>query len=1413
LLWGKVTVKKRHWLDIAEYTSLAGLGVGAVASHLSTQLIYTSAPLSLVLLFNLLNRRRLDQLTEQNANTAIQNLDQKLSNNIQMLDKHIKDLPLPEDLAAVKKSLLSRNREVLEKLSQDIAAVQAEIKERLVPLEQQDPGALRQEVSQLREQYRQLGESLMFVNARLQDISNTEEIEVLNKAIAQIKADAAQLRTNLQALSEQTKPTLTSLQDQITHLNRQFQKLPPPFDSTALKQEVSELTRIAADLVPKRDWSNLVTELRTLQQQQESQVKNEENLRRKLQDLSQDLQSRPVKANLASLQNQINYLSSQIQKLPPPFDPTTLKQEITELIQTVAERTPRGDWTALENQIKALQKQQEFQTQVEAALKRELQDISRQLSAFVRGETTTPPGSIHAVRQMARQGAEATETVLPQREFQMRLEAALREELQEVEQQLQELPDSPELQTQVEATVSRELLEINRHLHSYPTEPQYELVFDFRNGSPAIAQENPASSRRVLLEALEHTQERLLLIWPWSSQCPLDNDLLQRLETFLQAGKRLDLGWCHQVGREDRFLSVINQRWGIQLRQRELQETLQKLLQLKQAYPEQFWFQVLGTAENFLVADRDFAVLGTDESLTSHTLFPNLELKLRTTDASVIQQLIQRFDHPTLHSNDVQSHWNRAVTRYDLGDRQGALEDLNHVLAVMVNDVVAYNYRGLVRYDLGDRQGAITDFNRALNLNPNYGTALCNRGFVLSELGDQLGAIADFSLAIQNQPDFAIAYFYRGVAGQKFGDLPGALTDYSEAIRLVPDSAPCYYYRGLTRQKLDDVRGAIADLWLAEALFTEWGNRVNAQKARKYLDLLSQTVPLEELAAIETAQADILEQVQADVTSEEPEAAPSGELATDIPAQAESEETDTSVATVPQDTWQPDTAQTNLWAGFDPDEDTETPPLGEAEQVSADSEPLGDDDITALLTESSAPSATPMVPEPTPDSIPKQEPPLASDAIAMPAVPTEEVIASDVPVNDEADAGDDTQPFNLELLGDWDDEDEDDDEPTAILIPEPKQPETLDEAIAEPTGDSAEPEPEEQPEEQDEEPFTLEMIDNWGDGDTPSAPPPTSTDPDIYGDMAYSETVTQANLPAPANGGPEPNGTETLSSFFSDIPLFAPDPKPDSEELDSNDFALEDFLAENSVADDLTAEEFAPERASEPDSEMTARDAELDSGDWGDVGEDVTSFTDQASDPLETDIGETAPTLKDSELPPSDLDISDLFADLAPEESAPEVPDQESAAPTGDQLPENTATTEEDTIIALPPIEPEANGNGFYDTSDLIELLWESPFEDESASQPDQTPASNLNQLSTETTADDHDKRADANHHTHNHHAKSSDSTETMESFFAEVDAPVVDESGINPIPVDHSAASRSDSAEPSRQLEPKTLSDFLDHF
>jgi tetratricopeptide (TPR) repeat protein len=797
------TLKKRHWLDLAEYASLLGLGVGSVASFLSTQFLYTSAPLSLLVLLNLANRRRLEQVNEQNTTIALAAVDQRFTRQVELLNQQVQALPTVEQVGSLKKSLLVKNREELKKLSSDITEIQQEMHQRLATLEQQDVSSIRPEVRQIQEQYLQLTESIAQLSGQLQRLSSTNRVEGLEDAIAQLKTDLSQLQNSLQDLSGHTRPNLVSLQDQITHFNRQFQKLPPPIDPSALKQEVGELVKVVSDLVPKRDVAVLVNEVKALQQQQEI--------------LKQSLEA--IESAALNLKRQFSHSSPSRSGLPQ--DPLTLLGMNLEAANSSA-NSSNG--------------KKSESSPMAAGIYPEIQAMVASYFDNLRSQITTVQQFTQSLEQQHKQ-LRTQVNQLPQT-----LDVvALQRQLHDLAETMT-LPDSNtnSFQARIKEILHREFQDVNQRLQ-VPTAPHYEFIFDLN--ADMTDSDATSGSRAVLEEALEKTQKRLILILPWSSQCGLDATLMHKLETFLQSNKQLDLGWCHQADPDqDRFLSNINRGWVDPRSQNQLQDTLNKLLLLKRTYPDRFRFKILGTGENFLVSDQSFAVMGIHDTLTTNTVLADMQLKLRTNDSKVVKRLIDRFDNPVLDVNDVTAYWNRAVTRSDLGDKEGAIADYTHVLEFNFQDAITYNHRGVVRYEQGDVAGALIDFDRSIELQSQQVSALCNRGFVRAEQGDWLGAVADYSLAIQNQPNSAIAYFYRGIACQKLDDHQGAVMDFSAALRLVPDSAVAHYYRGITYQKLGNHIDAIPDLEIAVKRFAEQGNKPNTQKALRTLLRSRQTI-------------------------------------------------------------------------------------------------------------------------------------------------------------------------------------------------------------------------------------------------------------------------------------------------------------------------------------------------------------------------------------------------------------------------------------------------------------------------------------------------------------------------------------------------------------------------------------------
>ncbi|MBD1999977.1 tetratricopeptide repeat protein [Leptolyngbya sp. FACHB-541] len=876
-------MKKRHWLELVESLSLVGLGVGSVVSLMSKQVLFASTPLSVLVLLNLINRRRFEDQSEQNTAIALSKLDRRVSKHIELLNQQMMSLPTPEAIGSLKKTVTRNNREILDKLASEVAEIRQEIQDRLDPIEQQGIQPLRQEIYQIHEQYAQLSDTLAGVTNYLQKASPANRMEEVEGAIAQFKTELVQIRVNLQNLTNLTKPSIVSLRDQVSHLNRQFQKLPPPVDSTSLKQEVAELIKMVSTLVPKRDWSVLMAEMKEMQQQQEALKQSLSAVEATALNLRRQVE-KPIQIADPTATLELRY--------PPPFTPPAQAEDPAATLELsynpLFDSLPRFDQTVYNNSVDDPAATLELgyippdpTSDLEESLARigpsmnglmpslTFSDLFSEaqvaMTAYLNGLQNSDLASSELYMQA--EGAMTAYLSSIQEQFAslQQFTQTLAEQHKQLQEQVSHLPpaedaemmrhhledltvglaalknNSKSFQTRVEATLHQELEGVNRHLQALPTGLQYELIFDLKSHQSGMNGKSVSKSRAILEEALTQTQERLILVWQWSAQSGLDDGLMQKLETLLSQKRQLDVGWCHVADRNEvQFLSSINQQWSIDPIQRgAIQETLHKLLQLKRNYPDYFRFKVLGARENFLVSDQSFALLGVDESLTTTTVLSNLELKLRTTDPEVIQKLTESFDSPTLDPEDVAAHWNRAVTRYRLGDKAGAIADFDSLIALTPRDAAAYNGRALVRYDQGNKSGALADLSEAIVLDPRYLAAYCNRGFIRVEMGDPYGAIADYSLAIQIQPN-PIVYFYRGMACQKLGNPQAAVADYSEAIALSPNNAIVHYYRGIAYQRLGNRGGAIADLEIAAKLFTERGSKANAQKALSNIAKLRQ---------------------------------------------------------------------------------------------------------------------------------------------------------------------------------------------------------------------------------------------------------------------------------------------------------------------------------------------------------------------------------------------------------------------------------------------------------------------------------------------------------------------------------------------------------------------------------------------
>ncbi len=201
----------RSWLGIAEYVSIAGSVLGSAAALVSQQAIYGLAPVSLSLVLNLINRRRLEQLIQQRtpASAEVEHLKNAIA-SFRMTNSQVKQdsqsLVLREELTSIASVIQELNerqnglrlslvplQSQLDDLSQEfnkrpeleqiesLAVVITALKQCIDGLPQ--PELLQQHSAELQQQ----------VDSALGQLSkNAERIAGLEQAIAQLQQQRSQ---------------------------------------------------------------------------------------------------------------------------------------------------------------------------------------------------------------------------------------------------------------------------------------------------------------------------------------------------------------------------------------------------------------------------------------------------------------------------------------------------------------------------------------------------------------------------------------------------------------------------------------------------------------------------------------------------------------------------------------------------------------------------------------------------------------------------------------------------------------------------------------------------------------------------------------------------------------------------------------------------------------------------------------------------------------------------------------------------------------------------------------------------------------------------------------------------------------------------------------------------------------------
>jgi tetratricopeptide (TPR) repeat protein len=586
--------------------------------------------------------------------------------------------------------------------------------------------------------------------------------------------------------------------------------MPNPIDTASLKQDVEGMMQLVSELVPRREMRRLIEEL--------------EQFRHRVNNLDESVA--PLRVTTKILRQQVTTLASFIRNNRNNNDIAAHKQSMNpDMVEKFAKLTET-----------VIQLQQQLDAKESNPTEDDLLAFQTQLESLIETQITPLKGELDGIQTL-------TQTLKQQQHH-----------MHGWMNRLPEMLDFSALRNQMKFLGDR-LDQHDIYLEDLGSQVvtiadgqgdlvPYELIFDLQSGD--VETPHSSNSQILLEQALKNAQSQLTLVFPRVDSAVLDSVMLQKFRLFLDRGGKLDVGIGHlgetQQTHQPRY---IHQRRNHSSNKSFLQRLLTQFTQLNQKYKSQFRFKVLGTDENFLVCDRSYAILGFQPIALQSAAFPRVAVGLKTTDLDVIQSLNDRFENPALSKTDADAYFNRALTRYELGDQQGAIADYTQVITINANHDIAYNNRGLVNYELGKKDAAVADLNRSILVNPLNSMAYCNRGIIRAELGNPMGAMEDYTDAVHIDANCNQAYFQRGLARSQMGNKMGAVEDFSHVIILNEQDASAYFYRGIARTKLGDRIGAIRDLKESAKLFQLQGRSSSYQQALNAVSQLQKSLVID----------------------------------------------------------------------------------------------------------------------------------------------------------------------------------------------------------------------------------------------------------------------------------------------------------------------------------------------------------------------------------------------------------------------------------------------------------------------------------------------------------------------------------------------------------------------------------------
>jgi hypothetical protein len=157
-----------------------------------------------------------------------------------------------------------------------------------------------------------------------------------------------------------------------------------------------------------------------------------------------------------------------------------------------------------------------------------------------------------------------------------------------------------------------------------------------------------SASRQIFLEALDNSQQRLILVCPWLTNYAVDTEAKYLIRSSLERGVSIDIGWGNLKDVDNDRANLSKEKVLKLSKRKSLYSAIPWMYELQTEYADLLNLKVLGTHEKFLVCDRKFAMLGSHNYMTSNTRSSERELGVKTDSPETIDKLIELFDRVSL---------------------------------------------------------------------------------------------------------------------------------------------------------------------------------------------------------------------------------------------------------------------------------------------------------------------------------------------------------------------------------------------------------------------------------------------------------------------------------------------------------------------------------------------------------------------------------------------------------------------------------------------------------------------------------------------------------------------------------------------------------------------------------------------